>query len=1017
MGDRSRFSTWKRVFVTTVSGGAIALVAAIPAHAQDVKDPPQQPGAEGADPNDPARAGTGSEGATQTEPTSLEGEMISPDESETILVTGSRVARTGADQPTPVTVLSSAELTAGAPTLVEGLAQVPQLATSSSPQNPQNFGPVSFLDLRGLGPNRTLILLDGRRLTPATTGTAPNINSLPHNLVQRVDIVTGGASAAYGSDAVAGVVNFVLDTKFEGIKGLVQSNITERGDDQNYTLALTGGTSFAGGRGHIIVAGEYFDRAGVYNRGDRAWSNEHWLPLPNPTVTPSNPGSPTNPNVLIVNNAGFSRSPGGVVLTGPLAGTEFGRGGSVLTHDFGSLRSGQYQVGGNFTNTNFDSSLTHEEWRWSAFSHATFDLTDNLTVFGEVNLSKNMSYNHIFPPSYDLPIFSGNAYLPAAVQARMTALGLASITVSKITLDWQLDPNDRHYQGGFSVITDEATSKDYSGGLSGKFGVGEKDFTWNAYYQHGTTSYERHVPNDPVNINIFNAMDAVRVTAANQGASGLAIGSIVCRTSLSNPANGCVPMNVLGPNLYTQAAMDYIYADAWLRQETTQDAAAVNLQGQIFDIWGGPVGAAVGVEWRKVRTVGTSDPLSQTRPRDYVLRPENAGVRGLPAIYLTPNPGVFLFGNYQPIEGEYNVKEIYGELVVPLLRDTSFAKALELNGAVRYADYSTSGGALTWKAGLVWEPTRDLRFRATRSRDIRAPNIIELFSAARQLPVNIRDDNLNGEVYQVPSFQLGNPDLAPERADTTAFGIVYSPSFVPGFTFILDLYDIKIQDAISTVAAQDILDDCRRGNTLFCTFIDRDATNRIVQIRLPNSNVAEFRARGADLELNYNRELGSGRFSLRALVSYVRELSSASAISEAPPIDRAGQLGGGGVPDWSGQLQANFTQDGFTFLVRERFVGAGKLNTTYNTDKYNVPGAPTFYINDNTVSSVFYTDITLRKKFDVSGGEIEMFGTVTNLFDQDPPVAPALNITMEPTNNALYDVLGRRFTVGARFEF
>lgn len=937
---------------------------------------------------------------------------------ETIVVTGSRIVRNGADQPTPVTVLTIEELTSSAASIPQAMAQIPQLARSTTVSNPQNMGGLNFLDLRGLGSNRTLVLLDGRRLTPATTGTSPDINSLPQSLIRHVDVVTGGASAAYGSDAVAGVVNFVLDTKFTGIKGNVQAGITDRGDNQNYTISLAAGTPFAGGKGHLVASFEYQDSAGALTSKGRGWANRGFLPLPNPGVTASNPASPSNPNIVIVPNAGYNRSVGGTILTGPLRGIDFGSGGTVGTFPFGPFNSAQYMQGDNAVKTNFYSPLHAQFWRWAAFAHGTYELSDNVTAFAEVNISKNSANSRVTPTLYDLPIFSGNAFLPTSVQDQMTARGLSSITVSKIVLDWQKKPGNELYDA-FSVILDDVTAEDFSGGLNGKYTIGERPFTWSASYQHGKTTYQRRVPNNPINANVFSAIDAVRVTAENQGASGLPIGSIACRISLTRSNTGCIPFDIFGPNTGQVEALQYMYGpdSAGFKQSTTQDSAALSTQGELFSTGAGPVSVAIGAEWRKVRTEVTSHPLNQIVPADYVAA-NTPGVRGLPGTYLSANPGVFLFGNYQPLSGSYNVKEFFGETVVPLAAGSPFANKLELNGAVRYADYSTSGGVWTWKGGVVYEPFEGLRFRGTRSRDVRAPNILELFSAARQLPRAIRDP-LTGDAYQVATFPRGNRDLAPEKADTLTLGVVYQPSWLPRFTASIDFFDIKIQDAIAALSGQQIIDECQNGNALLCSFIGRDPeTNRILEIQIPNTNIATLREKGLDLEFGYAMDVGTGELSFRALGTYIHELSTAS-ISNAPAIDRAGDVGSenGGLPHWSGRLNIKYSNGPFSINVQERYVGPGKFDNTYNTDRYNAPGVPITYINDNRIKARAYTDLTLRYQFQAGGAEVEAFGIVTNVLDQAPPIVPILRGVMTQTNFFLYDVLGRTYTAGMKFKF
>jgi outer membrane receptor protein involved in Fe transport len=935
-----------------------------------------------------------------------------------VVVTGSRIVRSGAEQPTPVTVLSATELTAATPNIGQALTQLPQLSQSSTLQSSNNQGGISQLNLRALGANRTLVLLDGRRLTPATTGTAPDINSLPQALIKRADIVTGGASAAYGSDAVAGVVNLILDTELTGLKGGVQAGSAQRGDNPDYMLSLTGGTAFAGGRGHIVASGEYYESRGALTAEGRGWNQHSYLPLPNPGVTATTPASASNPNIVIVPNAGLTRAVGGTILSGPLAGVQFGPGGVPTQFHYGQYRTANYMQGGDATSTAYFQPLTPEFTRWNGFTHATYDLTDNITAFGEVGIARSRAWSRTYPPSYNLPIYSGNAFLPASIQQQMTSLGLPSFTLGKIALDWQMDPRERMYEGGYSGIDDRVTSEDYLAGLKGSYELLGTRMTWNAYYQHGATSYARAVPNDPININLFNAIDAVTVTQANRGTSGLPLGSIACRTTLTNPNNGCIPLNVFGPGAGSLQALDYIYDTAWFKQATTQDAAALSTQGKVFHTWAGPVSMALGVEWRKVRTVVTSDSLSQTVPSAW-LAANAAGTRGLPAVYLTPNPGVFLFGNYQPIQGSYNVKEVFTEAEVPLATDTRFAKSLELNGAFRYADYSISGGATTWKVGLTYEPFRGLRFRGTRSRDIRAPNIIELFSASRQSPEVITDPVNANAVYQVPTFQTGNLNLSAEKANTTTFGVVYQPSWLSGFMASIDVYSIEILGAITTLTGQQILDECRNGNTSLCGLSSRDpANNLVLQIRRPNINLATLRERGLDFELSYGFELGDGELQLRGIATYVDELSNAS-LSDAPAIDRAGEVGpnNNGVPHWSGRVSSNYGYGPLGVTLQGRYIGGGTYNNTYNTDKYNAPGVPITYINENDIPARIYWDLTARYEFKVGAGAVNAFATVNNLLDKDPPITPILGVNMHQTNFALYDIVGRTYTAGLKYKF
>ncbi|HWL46135.1 MAG TPA: TonB-dependent receptor plug domain-containing protein, partial [Sphingomonadaceae bacterium] len=269
-----------------------------------------------------------------------------------IVVTGTRIQSAGFAQPTPVTSVTADQLMLNAPgSLSESLAPLPGLRLSTNPQGGQgasaNMGGISQLNLRGLGPNRTLVLLNGHRLTPASTGSAPDINMLPQQLMKRVDLVTGGASAAYGSDAVAGVVNFILDEDFRGFKGEIQRGITSRGDGESFKVGGAIGLHLLDNRLHIIASAEYYDRKGVRPTGDRAWTQGHYLPLTNPAVSASNPASLSNPNFIIAPDATIAnQTAGGLIASGPLAGTQFVNGQPV-PFAYGALRTGAFMQGGD----------------------------------------------------------------------------------------------------------------------------------------------------------------------------------------------------------------------------------------------------------------------------------------------------------------------------------------------------------------------------------------------------------------------------------------------------------------------------------------------------------------------------------------------------------------------------------------------------------------------------------------------------------------------------------------------
>jgi iron complex outermembrane recepter protein len=359
------------------------------------------------------------------------------------------------------------------------------------------------------------------------------------------------------------------------------------------------------------------------------------------------------------------------------------------------------------------------------------------------------------------------------------------------------------------------------------------------------------------------------------------------------------------------------------------------------------------------------------------------------------------------------VKEVYAEIGVPVLQDSSLGRALDLNFAGRLTDYSTSGSVITWKAGARYEPIDGLEFRATRSRDIRAPNLQELFLAGEVRTSNVIDPfngNSNANFLQTTR---GNPDLDPEKADTLTAGVVFRPTFLPGASVSVDYYDIKIDDAIATNSSQFIVNRCFAGDQQFCSAITRNAANVITGINLQPFNALSERARGVDIELAYRTNLGSGDLTLRGLANYVDKLEIISPLST---IDRAGEVGNNsgaaeGVPSWRALASATYELDSTTFQLKGRFIGASKLERDWGPADINI----------NDVPAIFYLDVYLAQKVDgIAGSEGEFFLAADNVLNQDPPIVSPQdnsNLLSSGTNVFIYDTIGTTLRAGFRFNF
>jgi outer membrane receptor protein involved in Fe transport len=586
---------------------------------------------------------------------------------------------------------------------------------------------------------------------------------------------------------------------------------------------------------------------------------------------------------------------------------------------------------------------------------------------------------------------------------------------------------------GGSQVHDRGTNNEFIGGLKGTFDVGSRNWNWDVSYQTGRSTYRRDLLNNVNQVNLYNATDTVTVTAANRGASGLPIGSVACRTSLAAPTNGCVPINPFIPLSQNSAqALDYVLFHAWFEQVIKQQSVEANLSGDLFDGWAGPISFATGGEYRKISTDVTSDPLSQVMPADYIAATA-AGIRGLPgSIANSANAGVGRFGNFQALSGSYNVKEAFVEVNVPLLNDVPLIKRAELNAAYRYTDYSTSGGVNTWKLGLVWDLTDQFRIRGTRSHDIRAPNVVELYSPPKQAGTTVNDPAMGNAAVITNRYDQGNPDLTPEIANTLTLGMVYRPNASSGLRASVDGYDIKIHNAIILLDAQTVVNGCAAGADAYCSLITRAGgvpTGAITGIDTSYFNGQSIQQRGVDFELSYGLPVervfagASGSLMLRGLVNYVDKYSLSQG-QGLPDVDKAGEVGAPGsgsstgvfgVPHWSGTADATYSNEHFTAFLQGRYVGGGKYDNTFNTDKYNAPGQPITYINDNHVGGRFYTDLTLKWDFGGTGRSYELAASVTNLFDVDPPIVPTrASAYPSQTNGLLYDTLGRRYTLTFR---
>ncbi|MGC1271427.1 MAG: TonB-dependent receptor [Croceibacterium sp.] len=921
-----------------------------------------------------------------------------------IVVTGSRLARSGFTAPTPLTTVGEEQIARQAATsIAQVLNDIPAFRPQSTPATTaifvSNLG-ASTADLRGLGGNRTLVLIDGRRVVASTVSggsftpaNTVDLNLVPSSLLQRVEVVTGGASAAYGSDAVAGVTNLIINRRLKGLRATLQYGVSDAGDNDEYLASLAWGGSFADGRARLVLGGEYVDSKGTGDCYTRDWCAENYNTVSNPFRT----GSTTQrviageaATIILPNARTATASLNGLVIAGPLRGTEFNANGTTFAHNYGTYGgAGLFQSGGGDNILPFYQyfPLSAPSQRINTFGNFDYELSDALTFnlqgsYGRVEGEILGASRRDISPAGAYQIRRDNAFLPASVLTAMVNANVQTLPFGRI---W----NDIGPQRG--TVTRETWRA--VTGLTWKFAPG---WSADAYYQYGQTDYSQRGYNTTINSRMNRAIDSVRVG-----------GNAVCRVnadvSTTNDDPACVALNPFGQGAADPRAVAYVTGT--VMQDTTlkQHVAAAEVRGDLFEGWAGPVPVAAGIEYRKDTVSSTVDAISAAND-----------------FYTSPGGGIA--GTTRSLE----VKEGFVEIAVPLARDMAFARIAEINGAMRITDYSNSGTVTTWKLGAIWEPVEFLRLRGTRSRDIRAPNLFELYSLPQSSFQTVDDPRNGGARGLYPTLLSGNDQLAPEVADTWTVGAVVTVPFAGAgrLRASADWFDISLDGAISTLGAQTIVNRCQGGNTALCQYVNRDGAGIITSIVNPSLNLNTLITRGWDLELDYNLPLdlvgGQGDLNLRMLATVVKDLITVDTAGVA--IDRAGQNGSGvsqpsGMPDYTLNGYVTWASDPLSVQLQMRYIPTGLFQVTNigpHQDGYSPLLANS--VSDNKVESVVYVNLNAQYKLWHDGDRsAELFGVVSNLFDHDPP--NNIPSSFGPTNNVLYDVVGRSFKVGLRVSY
>ncbi|KTE22110.1 TonB-dependent receptor [Sphingopyxis sp. H050] len=1002
------------------------------------------------------------------------------EEGGTIIVTGSRIRQPNLESTVPITTVSGEEFfETGQVSIGDVLNDLPQLRSTLSQSNGTRFlgtRGLNLLDLRGLGTARTLVLVNGRRHVAGdilSNGVSTDINTIPTDLIERVDVLTGGASSIYGSDAVAGVVNFILKDNYDGIQLRGQAGVNlDYGDAGNQYVSALVGKNFADGRGNVALNVEYAYQSqyAASGRGRNIRQNNNFVVVDTDSATGPTPNrDDVFDRIFYEDIRSATISTGGQLgFTSPTAACGRDPLGSAYTCTFlfrpdGTLAqqtgtriglgpNGNY-VGGNGYSGREGRlvTLTPTLERISANLVGHFDISEALVPFIEAKYVKTTAVGSQSGPFFSQGTTLGtldarerprldNPYLNpqarAIIEQQLIAGGGAPTGATRFAL--------RKNWTEFGIRDENLVRETWRvvGGLKGDF---NDDWNYEISANYGKFKESNEIKGN-VNVQRYLlGLDTVRDGSGNivcrattnpGGTSGYL--NIDGRTlsqlqALPNPTAeeryirdrlasdiaSCVPINPFGDGSSSAAARQYVLQNTKAQGEITQFVASGFVAGdlsQLFELPGGPIAFSVGAEYRRETNFYDLDDDTQF------------GYAFYNAIPAFP-------------KSTFSVKEVFGEVSIPLLKDMPFAHALTVNGSGRIADYKGSTGTVyTYSGGVDYAPIEDIRFRASYSKSVRAPNLSELFSeqsqnfapafsdpcSARNLGAGsqFRAANCaaqgrpaNYDFVYVQSLEIvsgGNPNLTEETSKSFTVGGVLEPRFVPGLSLSVDYYDIKINNVITAVAAQTIVNQCYDLpdlNNPFCAAFSRvgvggatgngEENFRIIEGSLLQStlNFAKLTARGLDINLNYRKTFDWGGVSVNGIWTHVLERSN--FVSPTNPNFENRILEELGDPKDAFNLRTKVDVGNVGFTYELRYLGAMYLNTyeDFNSLQGRPPENPD-YAQVKKYPAVWYHNI--RVDADVND-RFNVYLGVDNLFDRQPPYG----LTGVGAGSGIYDVRGR----------
>jgi len=939
---------------------------------------------------------------------------------ERIEITGSRIRALGAESPSPVQVLTAEDIQqSGAVTLQDLLLKNPTMGSPAISRTNSNFSTssagVAVVDLRNLGTSRTLVLVNGRRHVAGIPGeSAVDLNTIPTDFIERVEILTGGASATYGSDAVAGVVNIILKKNFNGLAVDLSTGQSNKSDDKRSEFSLTMGANGADGKSNIMAHFGYTKQGAVFSNKRAPTDDISTAFLTGDAADMFNFTSPF-----------FSSfAPQGRFFVGNTSRTYDAAGNEVAWSTNGSATS----PARGFNRQEFRTIAIPLE-RFLFSTKGELAMSENHSAFMEATYAQTQTRTRLEPFPFDSEAThpSSGGQVPAEFLVNGTLRANPLIPASLLARMTDTDDDgarDFFFTRRLSEVGTRrsAADRDTFRVVAGAKGTIFSNFDYDAYLGYGATK-ESQVNSGQVNVLTFrSALEAVPDINDADGDGNTT--EAICLDANAR-SQGCVPVNVFGFNSISPAALNYIQAPGLLSTFTTQRLAGLTVRGDVFQLPAGPVGVAAGLEYREEFARSEFDPLQQ------------AGLNAGNAIPRT--------------EGQFDVTDGFVEARVPLLKNAPFAKSLVLSGAVRGGKYSTVGNTTSWTGALEWAPINDLRFRATQARAVRAPNINELFSppsqtfpsvsdpcsgvtattpgelgtrcrAAPGVLANIAANNgvftlSQADLQGTSGFDRGNPNLTQEEGNSTTLGLVYTPTGIPvlkNFSFSVDYFKIKVDDAIVSTPRDFILSQCYTGDAGFCQFVTRrtaaqgpSSAGSLSFVDSAVTNSGGLFTEGVDLTVMFSDKVGPGRLNSKLAYTHVSK-GYVIPLRGSDPDDFAGEVG---AAKNKFTLGLGYSMGPWSLATTTTYVGKSALDDQLLAS-FEVPKGSI------TVPAKTYVDFQLGYTW----RKATFYVGMDNAFDTKPPRFDTNALITGGTTGSgtaadVYDAIGARYYAGIRLQF